>query len=60
MEVNLSALIEYLDLLASLEDGQEVNFGERIIKRMGNRIWESVFILREEDEIEEEEEEEEV
>ncbi|WP_190233942.1 hypothetical protein [Nostoc sp. 'Peltigera membranacea cyanobiont' 213] len=55
MEVNLPALIKYFEMLCSLEDGDEIHFGERIVKRMGNRIWESVFIVNEEDEEEIEE-----
>ncbi|MGV0103996.1 hypothetical protein NSTCB13_02642 [Nostoc sp. DSM 114160] len=54
MEVNLPALIKYFEMLCSLEDGQQITVGEVLIKREGNRIWESVFIIEEEEYIDEE------
>ncbi len=48
MEVNLPALIEYLDVLLALKDGEEIVYQGRTIKRMGNRIWEHLFYYSEE------------
>lgn len=51
MEVDLKKLKTYFDLLSSLKDGQEIMIGEVAVKREGNRIWESIFVVEEEDEI---------
>ncbi|WP_392533696.1 hypothetical protein [Nostoc sp. C117] len=58
MEVDLHKLKEYLELLCELEEGDEIHFGERIVRRMDGRIWESIFIVEEEEYINEEDEDE--
>lgn len=55
MELDLHKLKEYLDLLCELEEGDEIHFGERIVRRMDNRIWETIFIIEEYDKENEEE-----
>ncbi|MGJ5628106.1 hypothetical protein [Nostoc sp. CALU 1950] len=54
MQVNLSALIKYLNLLCELEDGDEICINGYTIKREGNKIWQHIFDYDEEDEIDEE------
>lgn len=50
---DLKKLKAYFDLLLSLKDGEEIMIGEVAVKREGNRIWERIFIVEEEDEIDE-------
>ncbi len=50
---DLKKLKAYFDLLSSLKDGEEIMIGEVAVKREGNRIWESIFIIEPEDEIDE-------
>jgi hypothetical protein len=50
MQVNIPALIEYLDLLSKLEDGDEIVVNGYTIKREGNKIWQHIFDYDDEDE----------
>ncbi|WP_138503264.1 hypothetical protein [Nostoc sp. PA-18-2419] len=45
MEINVHEFKRYIDLLCLLEEGDQINFADgKIVRRMDNRAWESVFV----------------
>ncbi|MBC1235925.1 hypothetical protein [Nostoc sp. 2RC] len=53
MEINIHEFKRYIDLLCLLEEGDQINFADgKIVRRMDNRAWESVFVYDDEETLE--------